>query len=156
MASIGMVLVGGACAALAILMSPLPSSVALAGAGQTSAVTSAVTTRVATTGAATRVPIPTTPTATVTTKPRATTVSAPGGQLVDLHGAVSSVDTSANTFIVSSNGSSVTVVVTASTTFQGDAHSLSGLSAGWLVEVKGSTQANGSFLAVSVDANSNR
>ena len=56
--------------------------------------------------------------------------------------------------MTTSNGSSVTIVVTGSTIFNGSVHSLSALRAGQQVEVQGTTQENGSVLASDVNADS--
>ena len=150
-AVIGLVLFGGISAATAFLMSFHPAQVALVGAGQSGAATPSGTARAATPTATTAPARPAT--ATAQPNPPSAPPSSDGGQLVDLQGSVNSVNTSASTFVVNSNGAIVTVVVTASTTFQGDAHSLSALRQGWKVQVKGTPQAGGTFLATLVDTN---
>jgi hypothetical protein len=74
-----------------------------------------------------------------------------------LHGTVSSTNPDASRFTVrQNNGSTTTVVVTSKTQFHGDARSLRGLQTGWLVDVTGILQANGTFTASIVDADNGR
>lgn len=92
-----------------------------------------------------------TPTKTPTKTPRLTNPPGTGG--VTLHGTVQSVNTAANTFTIKqTNGTITPVVVNAHTTYQGAASSLSSLQAGWLVEVTGIYQTNGTFAASGVNA----
>lgn len=101
-------------------------------------------------GAATATPMAS---ATSTPTPRPATPTPAGGQLLDLHGTVSSTNPGAGSFIIrQSNGATTTVMVTSNTTFQGDARSVSGLQPGWHVDVKGLFQANGTFTASLVNA----
>lgn len=154
-ALIGLLLFGGVSAIAAFLMTSHPAQVALINAGAASATTPSVTTGAAATTATTGSTRPASATAT----PQPNVTSAPpssgGGQLVDLQGSVSSVNTSAGQFVVNAtNGASVTVVVTSSTTYQGDARSLSSLRVGWTIQVKGTARADGTFLATNVQADS--
>lgn len=94
-----------------------------------------------------------TKTPTRTPGPRPTNTPRTGGQLINLHGTVQSVNTAANTFTIKqTDGTITTVVVNANTTYQGTASSLSSLRAGWLVEVTGIYQTNGTFAASDVNA----
>lgn len=150
MALIGLIVVGAVSAALAVSMSAQPAQLAVSGVGQKDNAT--ITVGMGTPSATAASGQTTAPTAT--TKPTATSKpSPPSGQLVDLHGVVSSVDTNAGVFYVRRNDSTVTVIVTNTTTYQGAAHSLSDLTPGMLVKVKSSPQADGSYSAVDVNAN---
>ncbi|HET9111062.1 MAG TPA: DUF5666 domain-containing protein [Ktedonobacterales bacterium] len=156
---IGLVIIGGFSAALAAMTAPHPFQTALIGAGQTSSAIHSTATATYTAaasapgGASTGAPAaPTNPPQPAPTA-RATTPPATG-QYVDLHTVVASVNTSAGAFSVTVNGSSMTVIVTGSTIFDGDVRSLSGLRAGQKAEVKGTIQADGSLLASDVNADS--
>jgi precorrin-6x reductase len=144
-ALIGLIIIGGASAAAAVAMAPQPTRTALVLSGQTSV--GHVATSVPTATATTRV-VP------VATPTHASVATPPTSELVDLQGQVFSTDTNAGTFVVSTHSSRVTVVVTSTTTFQGSATSLSSLRAGWYVQVKGTTQPSGAFLATNVEASS--
>jgi hypothetical protein len=147
-ALIGLVIMGGAGAAVAVATSPQPYRAALvASNGQTRGGHTAVSLPTAT--ATTRV-IPATPTRTAVPRPTATSLAPPTGQTI--RGSVLSTDPATGTFVVSSNSSQVKVSVTNATIFQGDAASLSGLAKGWRVHVTGTTLASGTFLATSVYA----
>lgn len=156
---IGLVIIGGVSAALAAMTAPHPFQTALIGAGQTSVLKSTATATsaaLAPGGASTSAPAaptntpPPAPTARPTTPPTDS-----GGQSAHPQGTVASVNTSAGTFtMTTSNGSSVTIVVTGSTTFSGSVRSLSALRAGQQVEVLGTLQANGNVLASDVNADS--
>lgn len=146
-ALIGLIIIGGASAAAAVATAPQPTRTALVLSGQTSV--GHVATNVPTATATTRVVPVATPTHASTS-----VTTPPAGELVDLQGRVFSTDTNASTFVVSTRDSRVTVIVTRTTTFQGRASNLSALRAGWYVQVKGTTQANNTFLATNVEASS--
>ncbi|HKW23011.1 MAG TPA: DUF5666 domain-containing protein [Ktedonobacterales bacterium] len=74
------------------------------------------------------------------------------GQTIDLHGSIGDIKTAANSFILSVNGAQRTVVVNGQTSFQGASSSLQGLQKGWLAEVKGRAQSDGTFLAFLVNS----
>lgn len=151
LALIGLILIGGVSAAVAVATAPQSFRSALATTGQTKATPTAT---LAATATATRVVAPPVqPTAIPPASPTATP-AASTSQLVDLHGTVASISASAGTFAMSVNGSSMTVETNGATQFTGDAKSLSALRTGWKVEVKGTTQANGPFIATLVNANS--
>lgn len=70
-----------------------------------------------------------------------------------VHGTVVSVDVSGSSFVLKlDDGSTVTVTVNASTTFDGRAHKLADLAKGMGVAVQGTTQSDGSILAGHVSA----
>lgn len=75
------------------------------------------------------------------------------GQTIDLHGSIATIDTAANTFILTVNGTAVTVVVSGQTSFQGASTTFQGLRTGWLAEVKGRAQSDGTFQAFVVNSN---
>lgn len=155
---IGLFIIGGVSAALAAMTAPHPLQAALIGTGQTSALkTMATATSAASVpgGASTSAPAAPTNTPPPAPTARPTTPPDSGGQSAHPQGTVASVNTSAGTFIMTtSNGSSVTIVVTGSTIFNGSVHSLSALRAGQQVEVLGTLQENGSVLASDVNADS--
>ncbi|HEX8996588.1 MAG TPA: DUF5666 domain-containing protein [Ktedonobacterales bacterium] len=149
LAIVGMILLGALGAAIAVMTAPQPSRAALAATGQQNASSNATSTGSAM-ATATRGSVSAPP----TTAPASRPTSAPSGQLVDLQGVISSVDTNAGAFYENANGSNVKVVVTNATGYEGSASSLSGLRSGWQVEVKGTHQADGSFLATLVHSDS--
>ncbi len=158
LALIGLVMIGVISAAVAVMTTPQPSRAALVGSGRTNSdgAGSASATATAATGGGGSTTTAgtsanTSPAATTPPGPPPNNTTASGGQLIDLHGTVASVNVSGGTFTLT-DGTLVTV--TSATAFTGDARSLSALRAGWLVEAKGTRQASGSFSAVSVDANS--
>jgi hypothetical protein len=68
-----------------------------------------------------------------------------------LVGMVSSVDASTSSFVLKeTDGTTVTVTVSAATQFQGSVHALAGLQANMHVTVKGTTQSDGTIAATSV------
>ena len=70
-----------------------------------------------------------------------------------VHGTVMSVDVSGSSFVLKlDDGSSVTVTVNASTTFDGRAHKLADLAKGMSVAVQGTKQSDGSIVASHVSA----
>lgn len=70
-----------------------------------------------------------------------------------VHGTVVSVDTAGSSFLLKlDDGSSVTVTVNASTTFDGRAHKLADLAKGMGVAVQGTRQSDGSIAASHVSA----
>lgn len=88
------------------------------------------------------------PTATPTPTP-----TAGNGQPNPLRGVVANVDTSTNSFTVRVfGGATKSVIVTSQTTFQGVASSLSGLSPGWTVQVRGVYRADGALVASDVNS----
>jgi uncharacterized protein DUF5666 len=74
------------------------------------------------------------------------------GQTIDLHGAIGTIDTAANTFILKVGGTPVTVDVSGQTSFQGASTSFQGLRTGWVAEVKGRAQSDGTFQAFVVNS----
>lgn len=74
------------------------------------------------------------------------------GQTIDLHGAIGTIDTAENTFILKVGGTSVTVEVSGQTSFQGASTSFQGLRTGWVAEVKGRAQSDGTFQAFVVNS----
>ncbi len=152
---IGLVIFGGVSAALAAMTAPHPFQTALIGAGQTSAIHSAATATATAAPPSNSAPAaPTNPPQPAPTA-RATTPPDSGSQLAHPQGVVANVNTSARTFtMTTSNGSSVTIIVTGSTAFTGSVHSLSALRAGQQVEVQGTLRTDGSVLANEVNADS--
>lgn len=161
LALIGLLLVGGIGAAVAVMTTPQPLRAALVGAGQVngkSTAGSAPTATSAASGANTSdgaaATAPSAPTAPPPPPQATNPPASASGQVIDVKGAVTSVSASAGTFTMTTNGSSLTVVVTVSTQFSGDAKSLSALHVGGQAEVHGVMQANGSLLATEVNADS--
>lgn len=156
LALIGLLLIGGISAAVAVLTTPQPLRAALVGAGQANAkptATSAATATTAPSGGGTTTSSEAT---AATTLPTATTPPsnppAANGQVIGATGTITSVDVNGGTFTMTVNGSAVKVVVNGSTQYSGDAKSLSQLKPGLPAEVHGIVQANGSLLATEVNA----
>ncbi len=97
-----------------------------------------------------------TATAQATSTPVRSKPSPPvGGQTIDLHGTIVSINASANTLAYHVLGAStITVHVDASTQYQGASHSLTGLRSGWRAEVSGVYEADGSFHASMINSDS--
>jgi hypothetical protein len=94
-----------------------------------------------------------------TPRPRSTRTPSPTatpgvGQSITMFGRVGTVNLTAKTFTVISisNGVTTTIVVTGQTVFQGAATSLSGLYPGWVVNVHGIYQADGTIAASDVNS----
>ena len=90
------------------------------------------------------------PTATPGGPATSTPTTPPGntGQTIDLHGTITSIDRTANTFTLNST----TVMINGQTQFQGKTTNFQALQAGIVAEVKGQTQSDGSFMAFVVDS----
>jgi uncharacterized protein DUF5666 len=74
------------------------------------------------------------------------------GQDASVSGTVASVNSGKQTFILTTaDGKTVTITVSAKTTFAGAAHGLSGLHAGQHVTVQGTRQSDGSIVATRVE-----
>lgn len=140
---IGLIIVGGISAWLTVALSSQPTQTALVGVSGTTTPGAGARVATATATATARA-------ATPTPRPAATQ----GSQYASLRGVVANPNASAGTFVVNRNGSPVTVTVTSTTTFHGVATSMSTLTAGLRVTVQGTSQGNGSFLAVNVYTNS--
>ena len=102
---------------------------------------------------ATATPGTSAPTKTPTHIPTRTSrpTNTPGTGAPSLRGTVQSVNTSANTFTLLSNGTTITVAVNANTVYQGRATSLNSLQATWSVIVTGTYQGS-TFAATIVNA----
>lgn len=157
LAVIGLLLVGGVSAAIAMLTTPHPLPATLNAVSQRATATGAA-------GAATTATPPSQPAATDTTGSVATTPTTPRptplptatffpGQNVDVSGQVESVNTIANTFVLATRGSQFTITVNGSTAWSGSAHQVSDIKSGWVAEVHGTVQPGGSLLATEVNAN---
>lgn len=164
-ASLGAVLIFGGGAALAV--SQLTQHVApgrqvnTASAATTATSASAAATATADAGsgvgaAATSAPTATTnsPAPTTPPPPPSAPTSVPAGQAIQIQGRVYSTSPNANSFTVQVGSKLYTVVVNASTTYPGDAKSLSAIRAGMDANVTGAGTADGSVLASSIDAQS--
>lgn len=147
---LGMLIVSGLGAAVAVIASSSAWQTALIGASASNDTPATATATIAGTSAATASATATTPRATNTpvVKPLPTQTTPPPS----VRGTVVSVDANAGQFVVSSNGGNVKVLTTGATTFSGAASSLSALSSGMRVRVQGASQANGDFLATSVNS----
>lgn len=166
LALIGLLLIGGISAAVAVLTTPQPLRAALVGAGQANAKPTATSAAMATTASSAGGTTTTDAGGTTTSGSSGTTAGAaptattspaqpPASTLAsgDISGQIASVSSSEGYFIMTLvNGSSVKVVVTKTTTYQGSAQNLASLRAGWKVEVQGTAQADGSFLARDVNS----
>lgn len=96
------------------------------------------------------------PTDTTAANPTAPTNTGGTGQVIDLHGTIGTIDPANSSFILNVNGAPTTVVVNGQTSFQGSATSLQGLQTGWLAEVKGQMQSDGTFRGYVVNSDSGR
>jgi len=73
------------------------------------------------------------------------------GKAQNIEGSIVAVDTTAMTLTVKQqDGTTVTITITAQTTFSGAAHSLADLKSGERVHIQGQTQSDGSVIATSV------
>lgn len=91
---------------------------------------------------------------TSTPRPRPTATATPAvGQACNITGTISSIS-APSSFRLHSNGVGFTIDVNGSTVFTGSSTSLSGLQVNWTAQVSGTTQANGSCLAVTVNSSS--
>lgn len=160
LAVIGLLLVGGVSAAIAILTTPHPLPASLNAVAQRATATHAVgvTSAAATATAAAQ------PAATDTTGAVATTPPTPRptplptatffpGQSVGVVGQVESVNASASSFVLATRGSQLTITVNGSTSWSGTAKKVSDIFPGWVAEVHGTVQPDGSILATEVNAN---
>lgn len=90
------------------------------------------------------------------TVPVATTASnspapaPPSGQAIDLHGVIESVRADQHLFTLAAGGTSYTIVVNASTGYEGAATTLAGLQSGRLAEVKSVQMSGTTYLAYDV------
>jgi hypothetical protein len=143
----GALLVGGAGATVGVLSAARANS-ALAGTVASSSTATASASTADATATATRGATPS-PTATNVPAPTATPS---GSQQVTLHGRVVSVNTSANTFVLNWNGTSVTCMVDANTSWSGTASGLNSLQTGMKAAVQGTYQGSGMLQAAAVNA----
>ena len=91
---------------------------------------------------------------TATPRPRPTATATPAvGQACNISGTISSIS-APSSFRLHSNGVGFTIDVNGSTVFTGSSTSLSGLQVNWTAQVSGTTQANGSCLAATVNSSS--
>ena len=161
LALIGLLVIGGGSAVVAVLTTPQSLRAAIVGAGQAngaaaggaSAATATAAAGGATSASAATATTPPAPTATTPPAPPANPPSS-GAQIIDVKGTVATVTVSAGTFTMTTSSGTLTVVVTGSTQFSGDAKSLSALRSGAPAEVHGVVQANGSLQATEVNADS--
>lgn len=78
--------------------------------------------------------------------------SGPSGELRDLQGTIANVDSTTNTFTLTVSGTARTIHVTPSTVYTGSAHSFTDLQVGMAAQAKVSALSDGSFVAVSIEA----
>lgn len=145
---VGMLIVAGLSSVATVMASSLTWQTALLSVGGPNSASTATPLASATTHTTTAATTSTTPRATSTPVVRPSPTA--NNQTPSVRGAVASVDASAGQFVVDSNGTQVTVIVTDTTTFSGAASSLSALNRGLQVSVRGAPQANGTFVATSV------
>ena len=153
----GMLLVGLVGASIAVLTSShtTPSATVRTTSQPTATATTAPSPSPTSTLAPVRHELPA-PTATPAPPPESTpTVMPSAGQPIDLHGTVGTVTSGNNTFTLktSTNGT-VTVQVTSTTTFQiqGKTSTFQNLRSGMAAQVTGNFELDGTFVALSVDA----
>lgn len=147
LAIIGVIVIGGTSAAVALLSGTNTSSLA----------TTTTPPAMATGGPATRTPILTSGT-TASDAPTAATsgaapTRAPSGQIIDLHGTITSVDTGNNQLTLKdTSGTTWTVQVAANTTYEGASQTFGGLRTGMVAEVSGVVKGGTTFLAYHIHA----
>jgi hypothetical protein len=151
-AIMGMVLVGGISAILAVtaLRPPTPAPIGNVALDQTptSSLTTTATAMPTVTAQSTPTPRP-----TRTVRP---TPTLPTSGPADVHGSIRSINVTAGTFGYRiTTGARTTIITTTQTQFTGAATSLSGLQVGWLAEVVGTYQPNGTVLATLVNSSLN-
>lgn len=128
------------------------SGVANTGAATNTADSATATT---TSGATGGNPTPTDTPVVIPTNTTGTTNTGTGtGQNVDLTGTIGRINSTDNSFILQVNGKSIEVEVSGQTSYPGDSKSFQGLQTGWLAEVQGQQQADGTVTAWSVDTHS--
>lgn len=145
---IGMFIVAGLSSIVTVMASSPDWQTALLSIGAPSNASTTTPLASAATHTAIAAATPTTPRATSTPVVRPSPTA--NNQTPTLRGKVTDVHPSEGQFVVDSNGTQVTVIVTNTTTFSGAASSLSALKTDWQVSVWGAPQANGSFVATSV------
>jgi hypothetical protein len=161
LAVIGIVLIGGAGGVAGALSAPraLSSLASLQGNQPTATSSDSSSTATATATATKATPTVTqvAPTARPTRVPPTPTPIPVPGQLLTVRGDVTSVNPSANTFVVhvSNGGGTYTCTVTLSTQWSGAASSISTLQVGMQVHASGIYQGGGGVTASSVDAQIN-
>lgn len=143
LAIIGVIVIGGTSAAVALLSGTNTSSLA----------TTTTPPAMATGGPATRTPILTSGTTASGAPTAATSGAAPSGQIIDLHGTITSVDTGNNQLTLKdTSGTTWTVQVAANTTYEGASQTFGGLRTGMVAEVSGVVKGGTTFLAYHIHA----
>ncbi len=145
LAIIGIIVIGGASAAVALLGANTGSLV--------NSTPAAATATAAASALADSTSTPTSPAPTAATPGAAPTHASSSGEIIDLHGTISDIGSMQFT-LRDGSGTIWTVQVTSSTTYEGASQTFDGLQAGMSAEVKGVIIGDATFHAYHVHAES--
>lgn len=146
LAIVGIIVIGGASAALALLSGTNTGS-------RVNATAAAATATAAARAVADSTSTPTSPAPTATAPVAAPTHASSSGEIIDLHGSITDVGSMQFT-LQDGSGTTWTVQVASNTTYEGAAQTFDGLQAGMSAEVKGVITGDATFHAYHVHAES--